>query len=62
MAGLVAGDAEALSRPLTWSSVGTNSFVRRRPEASMPIRATSSMEGRRSQAGSEGFACASVAG
>jgi hypothetical protein len=48
----------ALFRPLTWSSVGTNSFVRRRSEASMPMRATSSREGRRAEAeaGSEGLA------
>jgi hypothetical protein len=32
----------ALSRPLMWSLVGTNSFVRRRPETSMPLTATSS--------------------
>jgi hypothetical protein len=52
----------ALSRPLTWSSVGTNSLVRCRLEASQPMRATSSREGRRAEAGSEGIACASVAG
>jgi hypothetical protein len=62
-AGLVAGDAEASTVPaIDMSSIGTNSFVRRRSEASMPIRATSSREGRRGEAGGEGFACASVAG
>jgi hypothetical protein len=52
----------ALSRRLTWSLVGTSWFMQRRSEASMPMKATSSMGVSRAEAASEGSACASVAG
>jgi hypothetical protein len=52
----------ALSRGLTWSLVGTSWFTRRRSEASVPMKAASSRGGRRAEAGSEGSACAPVAG
>jgi hypothetical protein len=52
----------ALCRRLTWSLVGTNSFARRRWEASMPMKATPSREGRRADPGSQATACASVVG
>jgi hypothetical protein len=59
----MAGDAEAGTVPAVDLVIGRASwFMRRRTEASIPLQATSSSGGRRAEAGSEGSACAPVAG